>query len=147
MSILRTLGDSKDPFRGWKIYCLVLAAFLALMYAVVFAGAFRPMLLADFAITLVSLAGLYGFAFQKRLGWRAFWRVQCFAFPVWDLLFNFALSPSSREAAVRATSLVLMLLLVPSIGRCGNTRSSPRGFGTFGAHKLPSSLLLDGPSR
>jgi hypothetical protein len=113
MSILRTLGDSKDPFRGWKIYCLVLAAFLALMYAVVFAGAFRPMLLADFAITLVSLAGLYGFAFQKRLGWRAFWRVQCFAFPVWDLLFNVALSPSSREAAVRATSLVLMLLFVP----------------------------------
>jgi hypothetical protein len=113
MGIVETRGESKDSFRAWKLYCLVLAAFLAFMYAVVFSGAFRPMLLADFFITLVSLAGLYGFAFQKRLGWRAFWRVQCFAFPAWDLLFNFVLSPSNKESEVRATALVLMLFFVP----------------------------------
>jgi hypothetical protein len=45
---------SADPFRVWKIYCFVLAAFLALMYVVLFAAALRPMLLVDFAITVVS---------------------------------------------------------------------------------------------
>jgi len=68
MGILTTPGESKDALRMWKIYCVVLAAFLAFMYAVVFAGAFRPLLIADFAITVVSFSGLYGFAFQKRLG-------------------------------------------------------------------------------
>jgi hypothetical protein len=110
---IETPRESKNIFRAWKIYCLVLAALLALMYVVVFSGAFRPMLLVDFAITVVGFAGLYGFAFQKRLGWLAFWRVQCFVLPLWDLLFNFALSPSTRDASVRATALVLMLFFVP----------------------------------
>jgi hypothetical protein len=100
---------SADPFRVWKIYCFVLAA---LMYVVVCAAAFRPMLLVDFAITVVSFFGLCGLAFRKRFGWRAFWRAQCFIFPLWDLVFNFGPS-SNSAAAVRMEALVLMLLFVP----------------------------------
>lgn len=112
MVTLTERGKSKDPFRAWKIYCLLLAAFLALMYVVVFAAAFRPMVLADFAVTAVSFLGLYGFAFQKGLGWRVLWRVQCFAFPAWGLVFNFG-PWSSGAAVVRMETFALLLLFVP----------------------------------
>lgn len=110
--ILSDGSQMKDSFLGWKIYCFALAAFLALMYAVVFTTAFRPLLIVDFMITAVSFLGLWGFAFRKPLGWRTFWRVLCFAFPAWDVLFNFGLSPSGG-APVRAIALVLLLFFVP----------------------------------
>ena len=112
MVSLNERGMTQDPFRAWKIYCVGLAAFLALMYVVVFTAAFRSVLIADFTITTVSFFGLYGFAFQKRLGWRVFWRVQCFVFPAWDLVFNFG-PWSSGAAAVRMEALVLLLVFVP----------------------------------
>jgi hypothetical protein len=107
----------RSPFhwaaRGWKVYCVVLGVTLALIYAVVLTANFRRLHIVDLAITWASFAGLYGYAFQKRVAWRSVWRVQCFLLPAWDLFFNFYLSPKDLGVAGMVEVLMLMLFFVP----------------------------------
>lgn len=107
----------RSPFHrtstGWKIYCLVLGIALTVIYAVVLSASFRPLHIVDLAITLPSFAGLCGYAFQKRVAWLGFWRIQCFLLPAWDLLFNFYLSPNGLGAAGVLEVFLLTLVFVP----------------------------------
>ena len=103
----------QTPRRGWRIYCIALGALLALMYVVISIENFRPLLVLDFAITAVSFAALYGFAFHKRLASCGLWRAQCIIFPAWDVLFNFRFSNPPRGIESWIEVLVLFALLTP----------------------------------
>jgi hypothetical protein len=83
------------------------------MYVVVLTANFRRLHIVDLAITVPSFVGLCGYAFQKRVAWRGFWRIQCFLLPAWDLLFNFYLSRKELGAAALVEVLLLMLFFVP----------------------------------
>lgn len=86
---------------------------LTTIYTVVLASAFRLVHLLDLTITLAGLAGLWGYAFRKRLLSASFWRVQSLLFPIWEIVMNFVFSrvPAGRAGYVEV--LTLMSFFVP----------------------------------
>lgn len=67
----------------WRAYFFLLAFLMIAIYAVPYVPWFFPPLefapdgkdFGHFALTIVELFGLYGFAYSRRLGGRAVWRV------------------------------------------------------------------------
>jgi len=99
--------------RGWKIYCAVVGLWLVIVYAVV-APRFRLIYVADVSITLPSYLGVWGYAFETKIGWRPLWGFLSFVFPTWDVLFNFVLSPESLSEVGVFPVLIALVLLVPA---------------------------------
>jgi len=99
--------------QGWKIYCIAVAIALVVIYVAVLTAAFRPVHLVDLALTLLSFAGLYGYAFRRRILWPGFWRIQCFLFPAWEIAMNFYFSHNAAGISGSIALFVLILFFVP----------------------------------
>jgi hypothetical protein len=77
---------------GWKIYFFILVGLLTAMYVLTFSTCAAAVYhYADILITLVTLIGIYGYAFRKPLVSRNFWKLWFGFFLLWDFLFNFVL--------------------------------------------------------
>lgn len=75
---------------GGKIYFFL----FVLAHAALFGSDFTariasPMHLLDLALTTVTSIGIFGYAFEKRIGHPHFWKVWLFVQAPWDIYTNF----------------------------------------------------------
>jgi len=118
---LGTGGPEPPPLRiGWKIFFFALAGLTLLSVPLVYFSTMQIQLAdaAGFASGLVTLAGLYGFAFHRALGARRFWAVWLPLLVAWDAIFQFALVPAGlaehdpSEAPYGTAELVFVYSMV-----------------------------------
>lgn len=95
----------------WKIYSWIFTGILSLSYASMPPEAVTSRELIDIPISVISLIGLFGFAFKQRIGARTFWQFWLFTAISWDLIYNFLLT---THAAVTVTKVALgALIFIP----------------------------------
>jgi hypothetical protein len=75
--------------RSWKAYAWFLAAVATAALFVIPLSASLPLALVDAAATAVSVAGVFAFAYRRRLLTERFWRVWLPSLLAWDLIYNF----------------------------------------------------------
>ena len=77
---------------GWKIYFLVFIILLIPSYFIIFTGQPTPFDLLDLILSSISVIGLFGFAFHKKLFTQKFWQFWVIVFLVWDISYNLIFS-------------------------------------------------------
>lgn len=77
---------------AWKIYTWILAACLAVAYYDIFSETAKIPDFLDIPISLVALVGLFGYAYNKKIGKRRFWQFWLLLLIPWDILYNFFLA-------------------------------------------------------
>jgi hypothetical protein len=96
----------------WKVY-----AFAALAVQVVAMVLEVPRLTTtdgvDYLITLVGTAGLFGFAYRRRILRLALWKVWSLLFPLWDVFMGAWLYPRQNGGVIQWGYFVAMLLFLP----------------------------------
>lgn len=81
--------------RGWTVYLWIIAPLTAVSLAYLWlTGNPRLLDLADLLSIVAGLAGLYGYAYRKRIGDVRFWRAFAPGVVVWDLVLNSVLVPA-----------------------------------------------------
>lgn len=73
----------------WKIYFWFLLVVVGFLFGGFLVQGLDMIKLLDFPISLASLAGLYGFAYQKGIGVSLFWKAWLPVVILWDLTTNF----------------------------------------------------------
>jgi hypothetical protein len=73
----------------WKIYFWFLLVVVGFLFGGFLVQGLDMIRLLDFPISLASLAGLYGFAYQKSIGASLFWKAWLPVVILWDLTTNF----------------------------------------------------------
>jgi len=76
----------------WKVYSWMFTGILTLSYASMPPEAVSSRELIDIPISVISLIGLFGFAFKLRIGAPTFWQFWLFTAISWDLIYNFLLT-------------------------------------------------------
>ena len=84
---------------AWKIYSWIFTGILTLTYATMPPELATPREMIDIPVSVVSLIGLFGFAFKIRIGTTTFWQFWLFTTISWDLVYNFLLTPHSAVSA------------------------------------------------
>ena len=96
---------------GGKIYfALLLLLHAALFFPDLLERVQSPLHLLDLGITAVTLAGVFGYAFEKRIGPPRFWKVWLFVQAPWDLYMNFPVGYIFPPHAVMLILLILFLI-------------------------------------
>jgi hypothetical protein len=75
--------------RSWKAYAWFLAAVATAALFVIPFSTPLPVALVDAAVTAVCVAGVFAFAYRRRLLTERFWRVWFPSLLAWDLIYNF----------------------------------------------------------
>ena len=71
---LSRADDGVRPAWGWRVFAVFLGVMLVLSLPFVALQGVQPVFIADVAMTCVSMVGLCGYAFHRRIGTQAFWR-------------------------------------------------------------------------
>jgi len=96
---------------AWKIYSWIFTGILTLTYATMPHEVVSSRELIDIPISVVSLIGLFGFAFKIRIGAQTFWQFWLFTAVSWDLIYNFFLTPHSGVSMLKV--LIGAAIFVP----------------------------------
>ena len=114
---LEEVGTPTRPAIGWRLYW----GFLILTYAgypvLGLAWIQAPDVL-DILIGTTSLAGLFGYAFQRRIGVARFWRRWLLIAVAWDVFYELALTPmglGGQYPGVEPMSLFELVIVVALI--------------------------------
>lgn len=73
----------------WKIYFWFLLAIVGFLFGGFLVQGLDMIKILDFPISLVSLAGLFGYAYHKGIGVSLFWKAWLPVVFVWDVSTNF----------------------------------------------------------
>src|SRR3989338_2047058 len=73
----------------WKIYFWFLLVVVGFLFVGFLVRELDMIKLLDFPVSLVSLAGLFGYAYQKSIGESRFWKAWLPVVFVWDVSTNF----------------------------------------------------------
>ena len=85
---------------GWKIFAFALLGLSVASLFLYEPGWLQSADVLDLALSCVSLAGVFGYAFRRAFGARGFWAVWLPFQIVWDALFNFLLTPAGLAGSV-----------------------------------------------
>lgn len=73
----------------WKVYFCFLTAVVLVFLGGSITGPVSAIKIIDIPLSLIALAGLFGFAYQKSILMKTFWKVLLPVVVVWDLFANF----------------------------------------------------------
>lgn len=73
----------------WKIYFWFLLVVVGLLFGASLVLGLDMIKILDSPVSLIALAGLFGFAYQKTIGGSIFWKVWLPFVVVWDIFVNF----------------------------------------------------------
>jgi hypothetical protein len=76
---------------GWKIYFWVILALLVAAYAIdpTYFNFFDYL---DIPVSFISVAGLFGYAYKKRIVHYDFWKIWLIVLIGWDIVYNYFLA-------------------------------------------------------
>ena len=96
----------------WKIYFFLLILILGVRYLLSLSELNYSHYI-DLLISILSLVGLVGLAFKKKIFSAKFWKVYFFVYLIWDFLFNIVIDPYVRQTKFNPTSLIGLVILIP----------------------------------
>ena len=80
--------DSFRPNRLWKVFFWLNVVLIILLILVLFSeGNMTIFDYFDASMFLISVVGLYGYVYQRRLGNVKLWRIFCFVYPLWYFFY------------------------------------------------------------
>src|SRR6476620_6212713 len=97
---------------GWKIYAWTLAVVLSgsLVFTV---PAIRIADVFDYAVSVVGVVGLFGFAYRRPLLRRQVWALWSLLLPVWDVAMGVWVYPRSPGTSGRVGYFVVLIAFIP----------------------------------
>ena len=99
---------------GWKIYFCILTLLLLTTYFSLFKSkGLYSIYTLDFLISIMSLVGLFCFAFKKKWLQVSFWKVYFFVYIVWDFSFNLLIAPRIEANYSIVDSLIGLVIIIP----------------------------------
>ncbi len=70
--------------------------------------------LVDYAVTIVGMIGLFGYAYRRTLWRRRIWMAWSAFLPAWDVVFGLWVYPRQNGTGIRIGYFVGMLLILPN---------------------------------
>jgi hypothetical protein len=102
---------------AFKAYFWFFLTLLVLTHAQVFAGKIAPYDMMDLPFSLMALAGLFGYAYRRRIAHPRFWMIYFFVQIGWDLFYisskPFALPDSGSLTEFNISLFFSCLLVAP----------------------------------
>lgn len=80
----------------WKIYLWFLVVVVGALYGASIREGLNVVRILDIPVTLISLAGVFGFAYRKSIWTSAFWKIWLPLVIVWDIFANFVWGGKSQ---------------------------------------------------
>lgn len=103
---------------GWKVYAFLLVGSFFAGYIYLFLADFQAFVVPDCIMSGFGLAGLFGYAFRRRLLHARVWVICALILPVWDLISNFVYEVS---AAGTAFAIAVLLPKYVALWRYGHS--------------------------
>ena len=107
---------------GWKIYFWVLFLLLIIAYAMILTTSPTFWDILDPIVSFVALAGVFAYAYKKKIFSANFWKTWFVVIIIWDLTYNIVLTEylgvaqdigSSLEEGTPIDHILSILIIIP----------------------------------
>lgn len=95
----------------WKIYFWIITSLVILSLAI--EGLDNYWAILDIPLSTLALIGLFSYAYKKRVFGAQFWKLYFFTYLIWDLIYNFIITPSASEDSSAITILFAFIIICP----------------------------------